>query len=82
MARERSEFVRSLGLESLPATAHEAVERTFNDQFDQLEAAEAAGAQVWAFRYDKCPNCGWYREGYVAVRDCEILYELETLDTM
>ena len=82
VARERKAFVQSLELGSLPVEAREAVEGEFHVQFDRLEAAMAAGAQVWAFRYDKCPDCGWYREGYVAVRECQIVYEMETLDTM
>ena len=79
---ERDAFLKTLRLESLPAPARESVESEFGAQFDQLEAERVAGAEVWAFRYDKCPRCGWFREGYVAVRDCKIVYELETLDTM
>jgi hypothetical protein len=82
IARERAAFIRSLELRSLPAAARQDVERQFSEQFDELERAKSAGAEVWAFRYDKCRDCGWYREGYVAVRDCAIVCEVETRDMM
>jgi hypothetical protein len=80
--RERDVVLRSLELQSLPKEVRDAVAREWIDRFSQLERAQAAGAVVWSFRYDKCPGCGWYREGYVAVRKCEVVYELDTRDTM
>jgi hypothetical protein len=32
------------------------------------------GAVVWFFRYEKSPNCGGFREGYVAIKDGRVLY--------
>jgi hypothetical protein len=75
-------LLRSLELGTLPAEARKSVEQDFADRFKPLAKARAEGAEIWSFRYDKCPNCGWHRAGYVAVRDCRIVYEFETLDVM
>ena len=75
-------FLRSLGLETLPAEARLAVERDFAARFAELAAAKRQGADVWSFRYEKCPDCGWYRAGYIALRDCRVVHEVETKDDM
>ena len=78
---ERAAFVETLTA-SLPPEGRAAVENLFDDGFETLRAEQANGAEIWSFRYEKCPGCGWYRAGYVAVRGCRIVFELETSDEM
>jgi hypothetical protein len=81
MPNEKS-FLKSFQLETLPAEARADIENQFAVQFAKLSAAPAGGATIWSFRSEKCPGCGWYRAGYVALRGCQIVEKVETSDDM
>ena len=75
-------LLASVQLETLPPDAQATVAKLFEPGFAKLRKEKARGAEIWSFRYEKCPGCKWYRSGYVAVRDCRIVYEMETSDDM
>jgi|GEM_PF-291057 len=75
-------LIASMNLEGLPPEAKAGAEKYFEPDFAKLRQAKARGAEIWFFRYEKCPGCAWYRDGYVAVHDCRVVHEVTTSDDM
>lgn len=81
VAAERDAFMERLG-EGLPPEGRAAIANLFDEEFERLAAAETRGDQIWFWREEKCPGCGWYRDGYAAIRDCRVTYRFTASDEM
>jgi len=60
----------------------DALQKWIDDQVADFRRKLAPGDQVWFYREEKCDHCGWYREGYLGVRGCAVVAELNTLEDM
>lgn len=47
-----------------------------------MRAKAQPNDELWYFREEKCPGCGWYREGYALIRGCSIIDEITLSDAM
>jgi hypothetical protein len=75
-------FMRSPELADLSGESRDAAQKWIDGEVSKLVSKLQPGDQVWFYREEKCNQCGWFREGYVAIRGCEFVAELNTLEEM
>ena len=76
----RIEYLAAVDAASLAGEPRKGVEEWIDQEVRQLESKMHLGDQLYFYRYEKC--CGWYREGYVAVRGECIVGEINTREDM
>lgn len=69
-------------LAGVPAEARVGVVEWIDDEVSRLSGQYRPGDELWYFREEKCPGCGWYRSGYALVRGCEVVDEIIISDEM
>jgi hypothetical protein len=74
----RREYLAAIDAAALPTEPRRGVEKWIDDQVNELRSKDPG----WPFyyRHEKC--CGWYREGYAAVRNGCIVGEINTREDM
>jgi hypothetical protein len=75
-----SEFMGSPLFVGLAAEPRAAMQKWIDGEVANLTSKLQPGDEVWFYREEKC--CGWFREGYVAIRGCAVVAELNTLEDM
>jgi len=82
LAEIKKTYLEDVGLETLPEAARPGVVAWVDGEVARLQSKETAGDEVWYFREEKCPGCGWYREGFALVRGCTVIDEVTLKDDM
>jgi hypothetical protein len=81
----RKQYLASVRLDemkTLPEAARQGVIAWIDGQIDRLKRQQQAGDELWYFNEEKCPRCGWYREGLALVRGCDVVDEITIKDDM
>ena len=60
-------------LAPLAGPARDALQRQLDHEIAQFESKLQPGDQIWFYRERKCDHCTWYREGYLALRECALV---------
>jgi hypothetical protein len=67
---------------TLPEAARQGVIVWIDNEIARLRGKEKAGDELWYFYEEKCPRCGWYREGLALIRGCTVVDEIAIRDDM
>jgi hypothetical protein len=81
-AEIKKQYLEDVKLETVPEAARPGVVAWVDGEISRVHSKERAGDQLWYFREKKCPDCGWYREGFALVRDCSVVDEITLKDDM
>lgn len=74
--------VRLDDMKTLPEAARQGVIAWIDDEIARLRGKQQAGDELWYFYEEKCPGCGWYREGLALIRGCTVVDEITIRDDM
>jgi hypothetical protein len=78
----KKKYLKDVELEALPEAARPGVVAWVDGEIARVQSKEQAGDELWYFREEKCPDCGWYREGFALVRGCNVIDEITLKDDM
>jgi len=78
----KKQYLEDVDLETLPEAARPGVVAWVDGEIARVHSKEKAGDELWYFREEKCPGCGWYREGFALVRGCNVIDEITLKDDM
>jgi|SRR6185436_10659490 len=78
----KKQYLHDVKLQTLPEAARPGVVAWVDGEIARVQSKEAAGDELWYFREEKCPGCGWYREGFALVRGCRVVDEITLKDDM
>jgi hypothetical protein len=78
----KNKYLKDVELETLPEAARPGVVAWVDGEVARVQSRETAGDELWYFREEKCPGCGWYREGFALVRGCTVVDEITLKDDM
>ncbi len=82
MADVKPRYFSIVEIDTIPDAAHDGVEAWIDEEIRRVGAKAEPDDELWYFREEKCPGCGWYREGYVLIRGCAIVDEIILSDDM
>jgi hypothetical protein len=78
----KKQYLGDVELETLPEAARPGVVAWVDREIARVLSKQVAGDELWYFREEKCPGCGWYREGFALVRGCDVIDEITIEDDM
>ncbi len=78
----KAKYLSIIDIGSVPAAAQPGVVSWIDEEVRRLHEKAQPRDEVWYFREEKCPRCGWYREGYALIRDCMVVDEITLSDDM
>jgi hypothetical protein len=82
LADVKNKYLKDVELKTLPEAARAGVLAWVDSEVARFQSKETAGDELWYFREEKCPGCGWYREGFALVRGCTVVDEITLKDDM
>lgn len=78
----KPKYLSMVQIASIPDGAQPGVVAWIDEEVTRVRAKAQPQDEVWYFREEKCPGCGWYREGYALVRGCTVVDEITLRDDM
>lgn len=76
----RAEYLEAVEAATLPPEPRSGVEAWIDDQIAAMRSQFRPGDEIWYYKYEKC--CGWYRAGYVVIRNGCPVFEINTREDM
>lgn len=80
IADVKPKYLSIVDIKTAPAAAKEGVLQWIDVELRRIENEIRPSDEIWYFREEKCPGCGWYREGYSLIRGCTIVDEITLSD--
>lgn len=82
LAEVKRSWIVAMDLGTLPPDVQADVIKSVEVDIDEFHTRTLPTDELWVYRFEKCPGCGWYTEGVVAVRSSCIAANLKMKDDM